>query len=94
MSKIEKIGRPGIKEFKQEFEKESIEATFPVIREAIGEFYEKHFSRDKQINRTLQITRDAERICEFAIEKLKKEGKVKEIISADKAKIYQRIFRI
>jgi len=73
MSKIEKIGRPGIKEFKQEFEKESIEATFPVIREAIGEFYEKHFSRDKQINRTLQITRDAERICEFAIEKLKKE---------------------
>ena len=73
MSKIEKIGRPGIKEFKQEFEKESIEATFPVVKEALSEFYEKYFSRDKQINRTLQIIRDAERTCDFAIEILKKE---------------------
>ena len=73
MSKIEKIGRPGIKEFKQEFEKESIEATFPVVKEALSEFYEKYFSRDKQINRTLQIIRDAERTCGLAIEILKKE---------------------
>ena len=87
MSKTEKIGRPSIKDpesgidielgqpiFKQEFEKESIEATFPVIREAINEFCERRFSHDKQINRTLRIIRDAERTCNLAIEKLKKEN--------------------
>ncbi|MDO8574938.1 MAG: hypothetical protein Q7R61_01545 [bacterium] len=87
MSKTEKIGRPSIKDpeggadtelgqpvFEQEFEKESIEATFPVIKEAIDEFYGRRFSHDKQINRTLQIIRDAERTCDFAIEKLKKEN--------------------
>ncbi len=87
MPKTEKIGRPSIKDpeggadtelgqpvFEQEFEKESIEATFPVIKEAIDEFYEKRFSHDKQINRTLQIIRDAERTRDFAIEKLKKES--------------------
>ncbi|MBI2446550.1 MAG: hypothetical protein HYV51_01875 [Parcubacteria group bacterium] len=86
MSKTEKIGKPSMKDpesgadrelgqpvFDREFEKESIEATFPVVKEAISEFYEKYFSRGKQINRTLQIIRDAERTCGIAIEILKKE---------------------
>lgn len=87
MSKTEKIGRPSIQDpesganielgqpvLENEFEKESIKATFPVIREAISEFYGRHFSHDKQINRTLQIVRDAERICDFAIYELEKEN--------------------
>ena len=45
MSKTEKIGRPSMKEpesgadIEQGFDKESIEATFPVIGEALNEFY-------------------------------------------------------
>ncbi len=87
MSKTEKIGRPEIRDpesgasielgqpiFEQEFEKESIGETFPVVKEAMREFYDRHFRRGEQINRTLQIVNDAERTSDFAIEELKKEN--------------------
>lgn len=72
MSKIEKIGRPSIKDpesgadielgqpvLKQEFEKESIEATLPVIQEALNEFYIRRISRgDEQDNLAIKMIRD------------------------------------
>lgn len=59
--------------FEQEFEKESIEATFPVVKEALDEFYMKRANRDQQFAFALQIMRDAERIYDSAIKKLRKE---------------------
>lgn len=85
MSKIEKIGRPSIKEPESgtdielgqpvkelEFEKESIEATFPVIKEALDEFYAKRASRDQQTALSLQVMRDTELPYVFATRDLEK----------------------
>ena len=60
--------------FEQRFEKESIEATFPVIGEALNEFYAKRENRDQQAALKIQAIRNARRMCDFAIEELKKEN--------------------
>ena len=86
MSKMEKIGRPSIKDpesgadielgqpvFEQEFEKESIEATFPVIKEALDEFYRRRASHDQQTAFALQVMRNADQPYTFATQELNKE---------------------
>lgn len=86
MSKIEKIGKPSIKDsesganielgqpvFNNEFEKESVEATFPVIKEALDEFYTRRASHDKQAAFSLQVMRNAERPYTLATWELAKE---------------------
>lgn len=65
------LGEPFINE---EFTKESLEATFPVIKEALDEFYQRRASRDQQVAFALQTMRDAERPYTFAIAELGKEN--------------------
>lgn len=85
---MEKIGRPSIEEegtsielgepvLNEEFAKESIEATFPVIKEALDEFYTRRANREQQAAFALQVMRDAERPYTSAVAELGKEkGKV------------------
>ncbi len=86
MSKTEKIGRPSIKDpesgtdielgqpvFEQKFEKESIEATFPVIKEALDEFYMRRASHDQQTAFALQVMHNTEQPYAFATLELSKE---------------------
>jgi len=78
MSKTEKIGQPRIKDpeggadvelgqpvFEQEFEKESIEAIFPVIREALDEFYKRRINHNETAF-ILGVTRNIENIYSLA----------------------------
>lgn len=87
MSKIEKIGTPSIEDpesganielgqpvLENEFEKESIEAIFPIIKEAINKFYEKRSARDQQTDLIFQMANDSSRMYNIATEKLKRES--------------------
>lgn len=85
MSKTEKIGKPSMVDLESganielgqpvlenEFEKESIEATFPVIKEALDEFYMRRAQRDKQAAFALQVRHDTERPYALATRDLAK----------------------
>lgn len=60
--------------FEDEFEKESIEATFPVIKEALDEFYMKRAQYDRDTAFVLQMMHNADRPYAFATQELKKEN--------------------
>lgn len=77
MASHEKIGRPSIEEegvkvelgepvVEEQYEKETIEATLTVIKEALQEFYILRQNHDKGAATVLQVMRDAERPYVFA----------------------------
>lgn len=63
------LGQPVLE---NEFDKETIEATFPVIKEALDEFYMRRAKHDKQAAFMLQVRHAAERPYIFAIKELMK----------------------
>lgn len=85
MKRQEKIGKPTIEDpetgtnielgqpvLKEEFEKESIEATLPVIEEALREFYNRRASRDDRASIALQMMHNAKLPYSFAQRELQK----------------------
>lgn len=87
MKHREKIGRPVIEDpekganielgqpiIKEEFEKESVEATLDVVREALGEFYRRLSSREERAALILQAMRDPMKPYEMSVKELKKEN--------------------
>lgn len=85
MKRPEKIGKPSIEDpqggadielgqpvLKEEFEKESIEATLPVIEEALHEFYNRRAGHDDRASLALQTMRNSKLPYSLAQKELKK----------------------
>ncbi|MBI2635018.1 MAG: hypothetical protein HYW79_00505 [Parcubacteria group bacterium] len=68
--KDKELGQPVIEE---EFEKESVEATLAVVREALEEFYSRRSSREDQTALFLQTMRDPTEPLTISVEEIKKE---------------------